>query len=107
MRRFRLVGLLLFTLALALIAGASGCDGSDAANQLSLAPESDLPDFVKGQPAQVKIAYRFAMANPDVLSQFPCYCGCGNVGHKNNLDCYVKSFNSDGTVAEFDTHAFG
>jgi len=107
MHRYRFVGLLLLTLALALVAGASGCAGSDPADQLTLAPESDLPDFLKSQPAQVKVAYRFAMANPDVLSQFPCYCGCGNVGHKNNLDCYVKSFAADGSVAEFDTHAFG
>jgi hypothetical protein len=91
-----------------LTAGLSACGGpSGAAHaELSLAPESALPDFLSEAPAQVKEAYRFAAANPDVVRVFPCYCGCGAMGHRSNLDCYIKEVRADGSV-EYDEHAFG
>ena len=96
----------LTTLLLVLAIGA--CNGSTAPAQeeLSMAPESALPDFVHDAAPQVKEAYRFAIANPDVLSAFPCYCGCGSMGHQNNLQCYIKEVRADGTI-EFENHAFG
>jgi hypothetical protein len=54
----------------------------------------------------VQEAYRFAIANPEVLAQLPCYCGCGGMGHKSDLDCFVEEFNPDGTIAAFGYHAF-
>lgn len=99
-----LVVLLLLTAAV--IIGACGDAASPAAAELKLAPESELPDFVSQAAPQVKEAYRFAMANPDVLSDFPCYCGCGSMGHKNNLQCYIKEVRADGSF-EFENHAFG
>ncbi len=95
-------------LLLGLVSIAASCAGSAATTpvELTLAPESALPDFVKDAPPQVKEAYRFAIANPDVLSAFPCYCGCGAVGHQNNLQCYIKAVRSDGSI-EFENHAFG
>jgi hypothetical protein len=89
-------------LAVAVVVGACG----SAEAELSLAPESELPDFVQDAPPQVKEAYRFAIANPDVLSAFPCYCGCGAMGHQNNLQCYIKEVKADGSI-EFENHAFG
>jgi hypothetical protein len=85
----------------------SACTGAAGTTQeeLALAPESALPDFVSDAPSQVKEAYRFAIANPEVLSAFPCYCGCGAMGHKNNLDCYIKEVRADGSI-EFENHAF-
>jgi len=100
---------LLFSLALLLLAGAliiGACSGSEAQVELKLAPESALPDFVQDAAPQVKEAYRFAIANPDVLSAFPCYCGCGAMGHQNNLQCYIKEVRADGSL-EFENHAFG
>ena len=99
----------LLTLLLLLFPSVVGaCTGSDTTGQgeLALAPESALPDFAKDAPPQVKEAYRFAIANPDVLSKFPCYCGCGAVGHKSNLQCYIKETGPDGSI-EFENHAFG
>lgn len=100
--------ILAITLLLVLTSAVSGCAGSTETAQveLTLAPESALPDFVRDAPPQVKEAYRFAIANPDVLSAFPCYCGCGAIGHQNNLQCYVKQVHSDGSI-EFENHAFG
>jgi len=96
---------LLLTL-IVLVVSACASPGAPAQAELSLAPESALPDFVKDAPPQVKEAYRFAIANPEVLSAFPCYCGCGAVGHQNNLQCYIKEVRPDGSV-EFENHAFG
>ena len=99
---------LITLLLLALTIGISACANSGAAakQELTLAPESAIPDFVRDAPPQVKEAYRFAIANPDVLSAFPCYCGCGAMGHQNNLQCYIKEIGPDGSI-EFENHAFG
>lgn len=78
----------------------------DPSVALAMAPESALPDFVRGAPAQVRDAYRFAIANRELLSAIPCYCGCGSMGHRSNLDCYIKSVRADGSI-EFENHAFG
>ena len=95
-------------LVMAFVLVATGCAGPAATTQetLTLAPESALPEFAKDAAPQVQEAYRFAIANPEVLSAFPCYCGCGAVDHDNNLDCYIKEIGSDGTI-EFENHAFG
>ena len=91
-----------------LTTGLGACTGAagTAPEKFELAPEAALPDFVRSAPPQVKEAYRFAIANPEVLSAFPCYCGCGAVGHKNNLQCYIKEVRSDGSI-DFENHAFG
>jgi hypothetical protein len=96
---------LLLSLMVLIVSACAG-PGDAAQPELMLAPESALPDFVNDAPPQVKEAYRFAIANPDVLSAFPCYCGCGAVGHQNNLQCYIKEVRSDGAI-EFENHAFG
>lgn len=98
--------LLLMLLAAAVMVGACSGSSGPAQQELSLAPESELPDFVRDAAPQVKEAYRFAIANPDVLSAFPCYCGCGAMGHQNNLQCYIKEVRADGSI-EFENHAFG
>lgn len=39
---------------------------------------------------EVRRAYEIARANPELLENMPCYCGCyANSGHTNNLDCFV------------------
>ena len=80
-------------------------EGSIKLMHLKLAPESDMPDFVLDAPPEAQEAYRFAAANPKALEHIPCYCGCNSLGHMNNAECYAKTFNADGTVAEFDNHA--
>jgi hypothetical protein len=84
-----------------LLAGSKGKQARD----IVLAPLSQMPTFVQTAPRSVQEAYRFAVANPNLLEQMPCYCGCGKVRHDDNIDCYVKTFNQDGSVARFDNHA--
>lgn len=74
--------------------------------EVQLAPVSQLPERVRRAPQDVQEACQFAIANPDVLSKIPCYCQCGDIGHKSDLDCFIQRFNSDGS-AIFDYHAFG
>ncbi|NOZ06427.1 MAG: hypothetical protein GXP41_08780 [Chloroflexi bacterium] len=102
----RLITLLLATVGLALLVSAcSSNNQSDGKVELKLAPLSALPkDIQQGAPKVVE-AYRFAIANPDYLAQFPCYCGCGGMGHKSNADCYIRQVKPDGSI-DFETHAF-
>jgi hypothetical protein len=82
--------------------GASGQQNS----KVKLAPVSALPKPMQDAPAAVRTAYQFAVANPDALQNVPCYCGCGAIGHKSNLACYIKEVDADGKPV-FDDHAMG
>jgi len=84
---------------------ATAC-GATQAPAYELAPASALPEFVRNEPPAVRDAYRFAIANPDELAKYPCYCGCGGMGHTSNLSCYIRDIAPDGTVT-FDNHAAG
>jgi len=64
-----------------------------------------LPLEVQQGPPEVREAYQFAVANPEYLENFPCYCGCGGMGHLSNRDCYIRQINPDGSIV-FDSHAF-
>jgi len=83
-----------------------GCLAQEASSgtALKLAPVSALSPELRQLPSQVQEAYRFALANPEVLEVIPCYCGCGGMGHENNRMCYVQSETADGGVV-FDSHA--
>lgn len=71
-----------------------------------MAPASDLSPELRLLSPEIQEAYRFALANREVLEKIPCYCGCGNVGHMDNYMCYVQSESADGQVV-FDYHAAG
>ncbi len=96
---------LLFVIPAALTA----CNGQASAQSqpmTGMAPLDQMPQKVKDAPVKVQQAYRFAAANPDIMQQIPCYCGCGKVGHKSNYDCYVDDVEANGKI-NFDTHALG
>lgn len=91
---------------------ASGLAAGIIAGVLSRGGNEDteikLPDFAYAAtaPKGSAKAYQFAVDFPDILAQIPCYCGCGQLdGHKNNLDCFIKS--RDGNKVVFDRHAAG
>jgi hypothetical protein len=71
-----------------LLAGCRQFAASERRYQL--APESVLPSDIRRAPAEVREAYRFAIANREVLRYIPCYCGCGAEGHTSNASCYLK-----------------
>ena len=73
----------------------------------STVPEvAALPDFVLDRPEPVKVAYAYAIAHPEVLNRIPCYCGCVNIGHHSNHDCFIRARMPDGRLV-FDDHASG
>ncbi len=88
----------------------SACSGNAASksgvDNLAMAPMAGMPAEVKSAPLTVKQAYQFAVANPDILKQIPCYCGCGAMGHTSNYSCYVQGVDGKGTVS-YDNHALG
>ena len=65
-----------------------------------------MPAEVQSAPVTVQEAYQFSAANPDVMKDVPCYCGCGNIGHTSNYACYVSNVDANGNIA-FDNHALG
>jgi len=77
-----------------------------ATRAYALAPESVLTPPIRRAPAEVREAYRFAVANRGVLSYIPCFCGCGAQGHRSNVDWYLKDVRPDGTVV-FDYVSLG
>jgi hypothetical protein len=81
-----------------LAAGLAGCSGTDGSG--------GKPADIAAAPRVVREAYGFAVAHPDVLTQIPCYCGCGAIGHTSNYACYVSDVAADGTIT-YDSHALG
>lgn len=105
-----LLRFLVFLSILAIFSGAAiGCSGGggrEPAHTMKMAPLSDMPAEVQAAPVTVQQAYQFAVANPDVLAQLPCYCGCGQMGHTSNYACYVSGEDAAGKPA-YDSHALG
>ncbi|MGB7875191.1 MAG: PCYCGC motif-containing (lipo)protein [Anaerolineales bacterium] len=102
---FRRLSLLLVTLTLILSGALSACaTGTD--HTLSMASMADMPADVQTAPVSVQQAYQFAFANPEEMTQIPCYCGCGSMGHTSNYSCYISDVGADGTLT-YDNHALG
>ncbi|MGB3717795.1 MAG: PCYCGC motif-containing (lipo)protein [Candidatus Promineifilaceae bacterium] len=106
---YRLLPLTLASLLIASV-GLAGCSAEGKAGRtkhdFAMAPLTDMPSEVQQAPVVVQQAYQFAVANPEVLEQIPCYCGCGAMGHTSNYACYVADIGTDGGVV-FDNHALG
>lgn len=80
--------------------GAAGVDMTPADAQ---AAWDARPAFVNTTSA-VRDAYAFALYNPQFVEWMPCYCGCGAIGHRSNLDCYLKK-TAPGRPTQFEEHA--
>lgn len=106
MRSFLPKAAVIFTLPMliAMLAALALPGISTPARAIELAPLSHMPDYVQTAHADFQHAYRFAAANQELLTHFPCYCGCVYMGHTNNLDCYIQAVNTDGTII-YDPHA--
>jgi len=95
-RRQFLVGLLGLPLLVACGRSPAGRNGEE---ELIAWPAQDRwpPVFYQASP-EAQEAYRFAVTHPEILQYFPCYCGCGEFGHRSVLDCSVREFRPDGSV---------
>jgi hypothetical protein len=89
-----------------LITTLPACSSPQESATLNMAAMSGMPAEVQSAPASVQQAYQFSVANPDLMKQIPCYCGCGAVGHTSNYSCYVSNVDEKGAIT-FDNHALG
>ena len=97
---FLLIGLALVSTAI------SACSTSSSEVHLAMSPLDQMPTDVQSAPVAVQEAYQFNTANPDIMQDIPCYCGCGDIGHTSNYDCYVSDVGASGKIT-FDNHALG
>lgn len=96
-------------LVLAIASSAlTACSAASASQKpvLAMAALEGMPIEVKQAPVTVQQAYQFNVANPELMQQLPCYCGCGAIGHTSNYDCYVSNIEPDGRI-DYDLHALG
>lgn len=95
-------------ISLLILSGVSACSSQSTSGEahLNMASMELMPEEVHAAPLIVQQAYQFNVANPDVMENIPCYCGCGNVGHTSNYDCYVADVDAAGQIT-FDNHALG
>lgn len=71
---------------------------------LETVPKGSLPSFAEKGGPNVQEAYRSAADNGEVLQYIPCFCGCKNIGHHHNADCYVAERLLGGRIT-FTSHA--
>ena len=99
--------LFVFSIIVVLLSTAiSSCSAQYESIDLHMMSMDQMPAEVQSSPMTVQAAYQFAAANPDVMKNIPCYCGCGNIGHTSNYDCYVSNDDANRTIT-FDNHALG
>ena len=101
--------LLFLSLIVVLLTTAiSACSTQNKSSEVHLymMPLDQMPAEVQSAPVTVQTAYQFSAANPDVMKNIPCYCGCGDIGHTSNYDCYVSGTDAQGEI-KFDNHALG
>ena len=95
-RRFLLLVLAISLVTVFVSACSSGV-------HLEMMPADEMPMEVLASPMNVQTAYRFAVANPDVIKEIFCYCGCDSLGHTSNYDCYVSDVDENGNIT-FEPH---
>ena len=99
--------LFLFIIVVLLATAISACSTSRSSEvHLVMMPMDQMPAEVQSAPVAVQEAYQFASHNPDIMKDIPCYCGCGDIGHTSNYDCYVSDVDDKGKIT-FDNHALG
>ena len=96
----------LFIISVLLSTAISACSTKSQSSDLHMMAMDQMPAEVQSAAVTVQEAYQFAAANPDIMKDIPCYCGCGNIGHTSNYSCYVSSVDDKGNIA-FDNHALG
>lgn len=99
---------LIVTLLIGVMAfgGLSACSTQSQSSDLHMMSMDQMPAEVQSAPVTVQTAYQFTAANPDVMKNIPCYCGCGNIGHTSNYDCYISGVDEEDKIT-FDNHALG
>ncbi|MCG7410325.1 PCYCGC domain-containing protein [Paenibacillus sp. ACRRX] len=65
---------------------------------------NESPSFLKDGEEELRLVYKLAAENAQLLQWMPCYCGCGDSSnHRSNLDCFVHERLEDGSI-QWDDH---
>jgi hypothetical protein len=72
-------------------------------DMLETLPLGTLPSFTRQGGPKVQEIYRYAVEHGDTLQYIPCFCGCGNIGHHHNGECYVAARLPNGSIT-FTSH---
>lgn len=105
MRRRAFLGIAVSGMGVLFIPGrvlAGGVSRDAIGDMVQRLPKGELPEFAR--TSETRALYQYAVDHGDELQYIPCTCGCVRFGHKSNRDCYIKSFNKDGTLT-FTSHA--
>lgn len=105
---------LLFLVAIFFISACSTTDDNskdtknkDASHSMPMGEETAsadvLPKFLEGTSETVQTIYQAAASHQELLEHMPCYCGCGEMGHKNNYDCFIQENKKNGAIV-WDEH---
>lgn len=102
MRRKKSVMLMfIMILLLGITAGCTSITDEDYA--MHKENHEPMPENILLASAKLQEVYGLAVNYPEVLEKMPCYCGCDNVGHENNLDCYIADMDGE-NVMKWDPH---
>lgn len=105
MKRLFSLWLIVLLLAGFVLTGCGGSGrGTAVAHNHPMAPLDTMPLEVQRSGRKMQEAYQFAVANPQIADNIPCYCGCASMGHTSNYDCYVAGQTENGDT-QFDEHA--
>jgi hypothetical protein len=89
---------------------ATGAKAAPASLKGAVGPLPPLPrvGYAPARPMQVvQQVFEFAARHPEVLAYMPCYCGCEQLGHQGNHDCFVKGRAANGSITEWEAHGIG
>ena len=98
--------LFLSVIVVLLTTAVSACSTQSQSSDLHMMSMDEMPADVQSAPPTVQTAHQFSAANPDIMKDIPCYCGCGKMGHTSNYACYVAEVAADGKIT-YDPHALG
>ena len=99
-------------LAVAVLAAQGSYHAGNDAEKPPRITAAELPPLPTGVPLArpidtVRAVFEFAALHPEVLHHIPCFCGCQNMGHRHNDDCFVKSRDARGVPTEWEPHGLG
>src|SRR5690242_12112590 len=55
---------------------ACSAQSKSSDTHLNMTSMDQMPAEVQAAPVTVQESYQFASANPDIMKNIPCYCGC-------------------------------
>lgn len=65
-----------------------------------------MPQWLMEAAPAVQAEYHWAAAHHEELQHIPCYCGCDQIDHGSDADCFFQ-WQEDGTIAAYERHASG